>query len=594
MQKINELGKVYKSDLLVIGGSIAGLATAIKAKQLKPDMDILVVEKGYAGFSGQSTRAGHGIALNDAGGTPTLTTAEYLVGSHTPYMSDQELLLKYIPRKTESAQFLLDCGVSVGKNPDGTLWNAQMPHRLWGMGGIDITVNESLRKHALKLDIRILSRVNIFELLTAKEDGRAIGGIGFDMAHGECNIFRAKAVCLCTHGAHFKKAAGCAGMFMAYGTGLGAAYRAGAMMRNAEFSTQSDNIQVKDGLPSYGAYNLLHNGKGDNISAKYQPGGGKIDGVSAELAIGMRTEVENGNPPIWADLEHPDMLYKIVSAREPEANARVLPNKFEWEELVDEKTAKYRGALGLQPEMTLHFAIQVEALHVDHKFRTCVPGLFASGKMTAAGCSYFGWTHGDGVGNAAVTSLFAGESIAEYFSEDPGMPDLQYDQVRRHKEKIYAPLHRDTAHSHYEIWNRIEELSHDIYIALNKSEKVIHAVLNEIEELKKIVPLLSADDPHSLAKCLEAADSLLAFEMVFRAADMRKESRGIQYPHYRSDYPAQDDKNWLKWINIKQGTSGEMELFTEDIPMWRYPFRPEGYEIPEGHAEEYYVDRARC
>ena len=32
-----------------------------------------------------------------------------------------------------------------------------------------------------------------------------------------------------------------------------------------------------------------------------------------------------------------------------------------------------------------------------------------------------------------------------------------------------------------------------------------------------------------------------------------------------------------------------MELFTEDIPMWRYPIRPEGYKIPAGHVEEYYV-----
>ena len=61
------------------------------------------------------------------------------------------------------------------------------------------------------------------------------------------------------------------------------------------------------------------------------------------------------------------------------------------------------------------------------------------------------------------------------------------------------------------------------------------------------------------------------------------------YPHVREDYPERDDKNWLKWINLKQGVDGEMEVFTEDIPMWRYPIRPEGYEIPEGHVEEFYV-----
>ena len=95
--------------------------------------------------------------------------------------------------------------------------------------------------------------------------------------------------------------------------------------------------------------------------------------------------------------------------------------------------------------------------------------------------------------------------------------------------------------------------------------------------MKKIVPQLTADDPHTLAKCLEAADTILCLEMIFRSADMRKESRGIMYPHYRTDYPETDNENWLRWINIRQGKDGEMELFTEDIPMWRYPIRPEGY-----------------
>ncbi len=53
------------------------------------------------------------------------------------------------------------------------------------------------------------------------------------------------------------------------------------------------------------------------------------------------------------------------------------------------------------------------------------------------------------------------------------------------------------------------------------------------------------------------------------------------------DYPQTDNQNWLKWINIRQGADGEMELFTEDIPMWRYPVRPQGYIIPEGHTDEY-------
>ena len=109
--------------------------------------------------------------------------------------------------------------------------------------------------------------------------------------------------------------------------------------------------------------------------------------------------------------------------------------------------------------------------------------------------------------------------------------------------------------------------------------------------MKKIIPELTADDPHTLAKCHEAADSVLSLEMIFRAALERKESRGVFYPHYREEYPEQDDKNWLKWINFKMGEDGEPEMYLEDVPLWKYPFRPDGYEIPEGHVDEYYGEK---
>lgn len=135
----------------------------------------------------------------------------------------------------------------------------------------------------------------------------------------------------------------------------------------------------------------------------------------------------------------------------------------------------------------------------------------------------------------------------------------------------------------------IERYIFDVNKCITKNAEEIQKVFDDIRVMKEMIPHLSADDPHTLSKCLEAADTVLCLEMIYRAADMRKESRGIMYPHYRTDYPETDNENWLKWINIRQGADGEMELFTEDIPMWRYPVRPEGYKIPDGHKEEYYV-----
>jgi succinate dehydrogenase/fumarate reductase flavoprotein subunit len=51
---------------------------------------------------------------------------------------------------------------------------------------------------------------------------------------------------------------------------------------------------------------------------------------------------------------------------------------------------------------------------------------------------------------------------------------------------------------------------------------------------------------------------------------MRTESRGW---FYREDYPERDDKNWLKWIIIKQ-EAGKMVFSTEPVPIDKYKFKP--------------------
>ena len=134
----------------------------------------------------------------------------------------------------------------------------------------------------------------------------------------------------------------------------------------------------------------------------------------------------------------------------------------------------------------------------------------------------------------------------------------------------------------------IETYIFDVHKCILKDEAEIRKVYADIEKMKAIVPHLTADDPHSLSKCLEAADTILCLENDFPfCGNEKKKPVVIMYPHYRADYPQTDNQNWLKWINIRQGADGEMELFTEDIPMWRYPVRPQGYIIPEGHTDEY-------
>lgn len=583
MAQLKDYGEVFTSDILVVGGSMAGLTTAIRAKENNPELDILVIDKGIIGWNGQSTKAGNGIRATSKHPDGVMNALGYLVNAHTPFLNDQEFLMRYLEVHRDNIDYMKHCGVQVSCDEEGNATPLPFIPNALDMAGVSINVNAQLRAYALKLGIRLLSRVNVFELLTSKS-GKVIGAIGFDMDHMECKIFHAKAVAMATQGCHFKKI----GLeFMGYGTGVGAMYRVGAVMRNVEFSTQVDVVFKKTNTPIYGGFNMICNKHGENLTQKYI---GHIEWeVTPALVNAMVKEVAMGNGPLWVDLEKPDEVRMMIGGTDmSESSQRMLRDKMAWEHLVFSKTAQNIGEVGTKPETTIKTVIQVEPIKVDTDIKTDVEGLWAPGKVSTQGNAYFGWTRGDGLGNASTTGMMAGDSIAPYAAA-ADWDEIDLEQVAAHKAKIYAPLNRPNGRHFKEIYDMIERYIFDVNKCILKNETEINKVFADIEEMKKIVPELTASDPHSLSKCLEAADTILCLEMIFRSAEMRKESRGIMYPHYRTDYPETDNKNWLKWINIRQGKDGEMELFTEDIPMWRYPIRPEGYEIPEGHVEEFYV-----
>jgi hypothetical protein len=55
---------------------------------------------------------------------------------------------------------------------------------------------------------------------------------------------------------------------------------------------------------------------------------------------------------------------------------------------------------------------------------------------------------------------------------------------------------------------------------------------------------------------------LLNAEMKLRASLFRTESRGA---HYREEFPARDDKDWLAWVIITQDGDG-MKLARRPVP----------------------------
>ena len=234
--------------------------------------------------------------------------------------------------------------------------------------------------------------------------------------------------------------------------------------------------------------------------------------LSTELVLGMLEEVKLGNGPLWCDLEHPDEIRQLIGGQDSSNPMRFFPDKLKWEHHVFDRTIRSFGDVGLHPETSIKMVLQVEPIKVDTEYKTDVEGLWAPGKISTQGCAYFGWTRGDGLGNASTTGMMAGTSMAKYV-EGKELKEISMDQVAEYKEKIYAPLNRKTTRTPKEIFDMIERYIFQVNKLLCKDEDNIRSVLEDVKEMKKIIPELTANDPHTLAKCLEAADSVLCLEM---------------------------------------------------------------------------------
>ena len=82
-----------------------------------------------------------------------------------------------------------------------------------------------------------------------------------------------------------------------------------------------------------------------------------------------------------------------------------------------------------------------------------------------------------------------------------------------------------------------------------RNEEGLQTALDEIADLKAKFKMVSISSVQDLSDALKLENMLKVSDMVVRSALKRTESRGA---HYRSDYPEENNKLWLKNIEISK------------------------------------------
>jgi succinate dehydrogenase/fumarate reductase flavoprotein subunit len=556
---------VVTTDVLVIGGGIAGCFAAMKAKE--HGLDVTIVDKAYAGKSGAGISAQiFWMVFNPEWGADFDVLMDTFVRSGE-YINNRQWCEVILKDSLAIYEDMVSWGVEF--HPD---WRENI-HMFPPFTGVRLKFREhapALRKQAGKVGVKIMDRVFLTDLL--KQDGRIVGAVGFSYDTGDFYTFKAKATVLTAGGSSYRPPE--FAMWPITGDGEGMAYRAGAEITGKEFPSTFPTIAQYPlwGRSTWGYVHLFPelttDGAGEAAIPAFESGS---EGFRREWALNWEFLVHAGKGPIIWDLS-PATDEAIKRAQREAANSGFSPAEHERVGI----DLNRRGKFPISGGPAGYSLVGAAGVWVyDTKCATGLPGLYAAGDC--GGTRYNGsylTNPGLGTGPSAVTGRRAGAGAAEYALQAE-KPMIDEAEVARLKKVVYAPAERKGGFSPRWVTQLLQNTVMPYYIVFVKHGERLQAALTIVGFLRDhLVPQMMAKDAHELRLAHETKNMVLSAEMMLRSSLFRTESRGL---HYREDYPRRDDPTWLAWTKVKEEQGG-MVVSKEPVPEEWWPDLAQPYE----------------
>jgi len=545
--------KKYRSDVLVIGGGVAGLFAAITACEM--GKDVILVDKAYSGKSGASIMASGFLAVFNREWDMDYNDVFDQVVEYGENLNHVAWLDIMIHESWSVYESMRDWGVEFPcpepqmKDYSRDKIRGNRKAGRWGMVPLKHReITPKLRKYAHTAGVRLIDRVMIAELI--RQNSHVIGAVGFEIETGLPAVFEAAAIIMCAGENCFRSP----GMNIAELTGDAdaMAYRAGADISGKEFPDMHMNIERdpvwKGNGELYPAFWNFVDGEGRFIPMK-------------GFDLAMVSVIHAGKGPVMWNFEH--ATEEDIVHMENYKKRRGMPMETE---RVDLGYKRGENANVIGGSAAGGVAEQTAGIWpVDLYCSSTVPGLYAAGDC----CCTWAWgainSYGPpGLMPAGVTGRRAARGAIQYIEEQKSIIQVPEDErVKTMIGDMQNPLERKTGFDPRWVCQLLQNTMMPYYVLHIKDGDRLNAALTMVTFLANhLVPMLHARDPHELRLCHEVKNMVLNAEMILRSSLARQESRGW---HYREDFPKQDDKNWLAWIRMRSSNEG-MIVKREPMP----------------------------
>lgn len=532
---------VIEADVLIIGGGSAGAMAAIRAKEVDPDAEVVVFEKGDIKYSGCIAR---GMDALNIVAIPGLTTPELYVESNRIAchgVMDEPQAYVMAQRSWDLLKKLESWDVCFPVDEKGDYEVLQVHPK----GKFCVTMKEPelktiLAKRCVESGVKVVNRTMAVRLL--KDGERVAGAIGMNVRTGEVIACKAKTVILTAGGTARFGLPNNGHLYGVYdfpgntGDGYILAYRAGAQLSGFEYTciyyiVKDINAPLLYITLTRGAH--LLNAFGETFHEEHP---------SIPM---MHDEHQAHKGPMRIKLDHL-----------PEDKIREVEEiLFTTERPAQERFYKGRGVdfrsgeIELWPtECFLCGGHGQTGVRVNEKAESTVPGLYAAGDTSLVARGH--------LTGAFVYGQIAAENAAQFARNNPEV-DFDTSQVYDFLSERAGKLDRSANPVPVEEFEyKVRRMIND-YIVPPKNDYKLDRALWWMDKFRKeLVETVRVRNMHDLFKVCEVENIIQCAAMSAAASKERKESRWGLW-HYRSDYPKKNDGEWMKHIVLNMGETLE-------------------------------------
>ncbi|CAN5637695.1 succinate dehydrogenase flavoprotein subunit [soil metagenome] len=566
----------HRFDAVIVGAGGAGLMAAI---QMAGQANVAVVSKLYPPRS--HTGAAQGGISAALGNTEedhwewhmfdTVKGGDYLV--------DQDAA-EVLAREAIDAVYELEhMGLPFNRTPDGRIDQRRFGGHTRNYGEAAVRracysadrtghmIIQTLYQQGIKHKVNFFDEHHLLDLIFT-DDGQCCGCITIEIATGEIHTIHAKAVMIATggYGRAFRVTSNAHA-----GTGDGCAipWRRGVPLMDMEFYQFHPTGLYKLGVllseAARGEGGILRNSTGEAFCARYAP---TLKDLAPRDMVSrfIYQEVAEGRGIDGKDYVHMDLTHldpKVIDEKLPDVTdfARVyLRVEPQTEPVPVQPTAHY--AMGGLPT-------DIDGRVIADRNATPIPGLYSAGEVACVSVHGANRLGTNSLVDLVVFGRRAGKHMLETVRNADLLP-LPADPEFAARAQLADLLSRDKGERVADIRSEMQDVMMD-KVGVVRSDASLREATDKIHELKERFAQVAIQDKgkqfntdlleaHELGCLLDCSEATVA------GALARTESRG---GHYRSDYEARDDVNWLAHT-LAYRTSNGIQLDKKPVVITKF------------------------